>query len=147
MSTMSLLAMDHSDQLARRFAIQASSYIARPNEAQNEAAKIPLENLFRLLQMFRYQAFSDEPRSGVLEFRPLCDQPESLGMENEWHGQIAGALDQALHEVFGNTANREHAVAELQAALSWLATNTNEPTPDARNRAKAFFDKFVASLE
>jgi hypothetical protein len=145
MSTMSLLAVDHSDRLARRFAAQASSFIERPDEAQSDAAKIPLENLFRLLQMFKYDAFSDEPRSGVLEFRPLTDQREFVALENEWQAHILAALRKAIQEVFGELP-KEHAVNEVQSALTWLATNSNEPPVEVRDRAKAFFNSFVQSL-
>lgn len=145
MSTMSLLAVDHSDQLAKRYAIQTSMYIAHPSDARSDAAKIPLENLFRLLQMYRYDAFLDEPSSGVLEFRPLSDPRDVPSFDHEWHGQIAAAIGQAMQEVFRDLSV-EQAVAELQATLSWLATDKNQPAFESRTRAREFFEKLAGSL-
>jgi hypothetical protein len=145
MSTMSLLGLDHTDRLAKRFASLATQYLDTPNDAQTDAAKIPLENLFRLLQMYRYDAFSDEPRSGVLELRPLLDASDVFGREDNWHKQIGTALDVALNDVFKG-APREEAVSQVQSALCWLVTNANEPPQEVRERAKAFFARFATSL-
>ena len=145
MSTMSLLGLDQSDRLAKRFASLASAYLEMPAEAQTPAAKIPLENLFRLLQMFRYDAFSDEPRSGVLELTPLRDHTEQLALETDWHTHIGAALEAAFGDVF-HGASKDDAVGEVQSALTWLVTNTNEPSESVRNRAKAFFERFATSL-
>lgn len=145
MSTMSLLGLDQSDRLAKRFASLASAYLEMPADAQTPAAKIPLENLFRLLQMFQYDAFSDEPRSGVLELTPLRDHAEQLALETEWHRHIGAALEAAFGDVF-HGASKDDAVGEVQSALTWLVTNTNEPSESVRNRAKAFFEKFATSL-
>jgi hypothetical protein len=65
-STISLHHQDFSDALYRRFAMLASAYFDQPAEAKKPGAAVPLENLFRLLQMYKYNAFADERRSGVL---------------------------------------------------------------------------------
>ncbi|HEV8334708.1 MAG TPA: hypothetical protein VGQ22_25015 [Steroidobacteraceae bacterium] len=145
MTTLSLLGLDHSDRLAKRFATLTSAYLDMPAEAQSDAAKIPIENLFRLLQMFRYDAFGDEPRSGVLQFGPLRDLGSRPLAENEWHKDISSALKTALDDVFHGKP-RDEAVLEIQSALSWLVTNANKPTEDVRLRAKAFLSKFATSL-
>lgn len=145
MSTMSLLGFDQSDRLAKRFASLASAYLETPSQAKSPAAKIPLENMFRLLQMFRYDAFSDEPRSGVLELTPLRDLNGRLALGTDWHTHIGVALDAAFNDVFRG-ASKDEAVGEVQSTLAWLVTSTNEPSELVRNRAKAFFERFATSL-
>ena len=142
---MSLLGLDQSDRLAKRFASLASAYLETPSQAQSPAAKIPLENMFRLLQMFRYDAFSDEPRSGVLELTPLRDLNERFALGTDWHTHIGVALDVAFKDVF-HGSSKDEAVGEVQSALSWLVTNSNEPPESVRIRAKAFFERFATSL-
>jgi hypothetical protein len=145
-STMSLFDVGQSDRLARRFAHLTSTYLDHPDEAQTPAAKVPIENVFRLLQMLRYNAFADERRSGVLELQSFGDRSEVPTFEDQWHDKIQAALGGALSDVFGETP-REQAVRELEASLTWLATNTNEPTGDVRARTKSFLQRFLERLD
>ena len=66
MSIISSFETDKSGLLYKRFATLASSYFDRPAVAKSPSAQVPLENLFRLLEMYRYDSFSDESRRGVL---------------------------------------------------------------------------------
>ena len=145
MSTISLIDIAQSDGLARRFADLAAGYFDEPNEARTAAAKIPLENLFRMLQMFRYDAFSDEPRSGILELQGFGDQTYIVKSEELWHSKLQAAIGTALGEVFAGVP-REEAVAQLQSTLTWLATKEDPLPAEDRMRSKAFMERFRVAL-
>jgi hypothetical protein len=145
MSTMSLIESDQSDRLARRFADLASSYFDRREEARGPGAAVPLENLFRILQMFRYNAFSDEPRGGILELEGFGERTAYASTDEIWHKNIEDALSKALDDIFADTP-KEAAIEEVQKTLSWLATDTDAPSVDAQKRTKEFLGRFVAAL-
>ena len=135
----------NSNRLARRFAHLTSTYLDHPDEAKTPAARVPIENVFRLLQMLRYNAFADERRSGVLELQSFGDRSEVPTFEDQWHDKIQAALEGALAYVFGATPP-EQAFRELEASLTWLATNANEPTGEVRARTKSFLQRFLERL-
>ena len=143
MTTLSLLATDRSDQLAKRFALVASQYFDQPAQARTPAARVPLENLFRILQMLRYDAFSDERRAGILDVKGVGQS--WLPAEDLWHKHIEHALSSALTQVFANTPKAE-AIQQVQSALTWLATDQDPPPNDVRLRAKTFLERFNAAL-
>jgi len=145
MSTVSFLHPDRSESLAKRFAYLASTYFDHPEEAKDPAAKIPLENLFRMLQMFRYDAYSDEPRSGVLELRGLEQQSTATAIDELWHQQIESALKKALAQAFGDTPKGQ-AIEEIQSVLAWLAIDGVAPPDAARARSRQFLERFLAAL-
>jgi hypothetical protein len=144
-STLSLIEVDQSDRLAKRFAHLASTYFDRPEEAKAPAARIPLENLFRILQMLRYDAFSDEPRSGVLDLRSLNTQALPSVVEGQWHDRIKKALNESIDVAFSGTA-KEAAIDQIQSVLRWLATTENAPSAEIRAKAKQFFERLDAFL-
>lgn len=146
MSTTSLIDIEQSEGLAKRFASIATSYFDEPQQAKTLAAQIPLENLFRMLQMFRYEAFSDEPRSGILRVEALTDQHRPSIDEGLWHHKLEAAIRAALGEVFSGIS-REDAVTQVQASLSWLATDKDAPDQVARQRSKTFLERFSAALD
>lgn len=145
MSTLSLIDIDQSEQLAKRFAHLASTYFDKPDEAKKPAAGIPLENLFRILQMLRYDAFSDEPRSGILDLRSLTPQNLPEVTEDHWHERIKRALSDSIDTAFSGT-DRDDAIDQIQAVLRWLATTENVPTEEIRAKAKQFFERLDAAL-
>lgn len=147
MSTISLHHQDFSDALYRRFAILASEYFDDPAEAKKPGASVPLENLFRLLQMYRYNAFADERRNGVLALGGIGEQPTFSAEEDSWHTKIEAAMGTALANAF-NGLPKEDAIPQLQSALTWLVM---EPTiapvdENVRLRAKTFLDQLSANL-
>jgi hypothetical protein len=144
-STTSFPDLEQSDGLARRFAFLAARYFDEPSEARTPAAKIPLENLFRMLQMFRYDAFSDEPRGGILELEGFGDPSRTEQHEEGWHLKMQAAIATALAEIFGG-ASKEDAVTQVQSSLSWLATSNDPPPQEVRDRTKAFLERFRAAL-
>ena len=145
MATISLHTTDTSDALCRRFAIMATEFIDQPASARTDEARVPLENLFRILQMFRYDAFADERRSGILELQENAEHTSIRVEDEDWHVRIQSALNAALQSAFEGTP-RENAVHELQSTLRWLATASAEPTGDAQARSKQFFQKLGADL-
>lgn len=146
MSIISLRHEDQSDLLCKRFAYLASTYMDAPEQVRGSEAEVPLENLFRLLQMFRYNAFADSARPGVLALRGLV-QPEVRIPEQTWHIKIEAALAAALKEAFGSAASKEDAIDEIQSSLRWLATNTDPPPQDALDRARTFMGKLITELD
>src|SRR3546814_3182314 len=51
MSIISLFPSDHSDLLCKRYAAAVSHYFDHPSAAQEPVAQVPLENVFRVLEM------------------------------------------------------------------------------------------------
>jgi hypothetical protein len=144
-STISLHGLDQSNELCKRFAYLASTYFERPNEARVPGAMVPLENLFRILQMLRYESFSDERRSGVLALQAQVDQ-QTINIKGEdWHKKIESALRDAIRDVFCDVP-QEQAIEQIQSALRWLATNTDEPPSRVLTRSKTFMDRLSTEL-
>jgi hypothetical protein len=146
-TTISLHQQDFSDALYRRFATVVSSYFDQPTEAHKPGASVPLENLFRLLQMYRYNAFADERRSGVLAIEGIGEPPTISAEDENWHTRIQHAVDAALDVAFQGVP-KDVAVPQLQSALTWLALEKDPPpvAADVRQRAKVFLDQLSASL-
>jgi hypothetical protein len=144
-STISLHGLDQSNELCKRFAYLASTYFEKPEEARSPGATVPLENLFRILQMLRYDSFSDERRSGVLVLQATVDQ-QTISIKGEnWHKKIEAALRDALKDVF-NDVSEEQAIEQIQSALRWLATNINEPSHHVLTRSKIVMDRLSNDL-
>lgn len=145
MSIISSVELDNSAALAKRFAVLASEYIDNPAAAKSETAKVPLENLFRILEMFRYNAFADESRRGVLAIEGVDQRisPRTRG-GSLWHTGISKALEQALSTTFG-LAPKDKAIDELQDGLRGLALNGTLPEAQAK-KVKSFLSTFETTL-
>ncbi len=144
MTIFSSYDVDKSAVLARRFAILATTYVDDPTAATSEAAKVPLENLFRILEMFRYNAYADESRRGVLAVGGPSRQIRGQTAGPVWHTDIARALDFALKATFAN-ASKDAAVVELEEDLRTLASKGKLPA-DRALRTKEFFSSFSSAL-
>jgi hypothetical protein len=145
MSIISTVGIDNSPALAKRFAALAAIYIDNPKEAKSEKAKIPLENLFRILEMFRYNAFADESRRGVLAVEVLNQRiaPRAKDSAN-WHIGISAALEKAYLVTFVATP-KDKAIDELQEGLRELAKNGS--LSDSRVTSfKTFLSTFEQTL-
>jgi hypothetical protein len=145
MRTISLQPLEHSALLCKRFATLASSYFDDPEQATVPAARVPLENLFRILQMFRYDAFADERRSGVLAIGSAAEHPTLKLDDENWHTKIESALSNALNNAFAGIP-KEDAIRQIQTSLRWLATNKEAPPVDTLSRSKSFLDQLTADL-
>jgi len=146
MSTISLHNQDFSEALCRRFAIMTTEFLEAPPVARTDAALVPLENMFRVLQMFRYESFADERRSGILALQEHNEYSSVRFDEEEWHVRIEAALRAALETTFQGIS-RDDAINEIQATLRWLATSTSEPSEAARQRSKVFFQSLTVDLK
>lgn len=121
MSLISGLQTDHSDALAKLFALKVIACLDDKAIARQNTSQIPYANVFRLLEMLKYDAFEDESRPGVLDLR---DQPERQRVQKAvWYAKIKPALHQALNSVFDlQTISSNEAINELETALKELAT-------------------------
>ncbi len=146
MSITSSFRVDDSTALAKQFVSMAAEYIDNPpNIEADPSALVPLENVFRLLEMFRYDAFADENREGVLAMNAPDQIYRIMRVETKpWHEQIAQALQTALQQVYANQS-REVAIEELQEGIRELV---KRQTLDASvaNRAKTFFTALHTQL-
>lgn len=145
MSIISAYESDKSDLLYKRFAFLASSYLDTPYKAAEQAAQVPLENLYRLLEMYKYDAFSDESRSGILAVENTNNFNTLPSSENSWHENIKKALNNAMHESFKGV-EKNNAIEELEDNLRFLSKKT-KIEPDSLSRTKNFFSQFLQELD
>lgn len=145
MSIISVYESDMSDALYKRFAVLASSYLDSPKKANCSAAHIPLENLFRLLEMYRYDAFSDESRAGILAVENRKEQVVARSSKAAWHTNVENALNKVMLDMFADVS-KEKAVDDLEETLR-LLTKNEEIKPGNKKKAQEFFKKFVEELK
>jgi hypothetical protein len=144
MAIISSYDVDDSAALAKRFAALAASYVDDPVAAKSETAKVPLENIFRILEMFRYDAYADEFRRGVLMLEGPGRRPKGQVGSSHWHTAIARALDKALASTFASVT-KDEAIEALENDLRNLASSGSLPVDHAQ-RVKTFFSTFEATL-
>jgi hypothetical protein len=146
MSIISVYETDKSNILYKRFASLASSYIDEPETAKAPTAQVPLENLYRLFEMFRYNAFSDQNRSGILAVDKISNNISFNPAQEEWHTKIEQALSNALSNVYKDEP-KNVAIDKLENVLKWLANeSTVNDDLDSQIQAKIFFERFVDEL-
>ncbi|RST51279.1 hypothetical protein [Variovorax sp. MHTC-1] len=143
MSIISLLPGDDSDMLCKRYASDVSRYFSEPGGARVTLAQVPLENVFRVLEMYRYDAFADEHRKGVLALE--TGEPEYLhaGGFKDWYVNIQDALERAKAEVFGSV-DKEQVVTTLQDSLRQLVAGKLDTA--IANQCQLFFRRFSEQL-
>lgn len=146
MSIISTQDSDKSNFLCKRFASLASTYFDDPEEAKNATAKVPLENLFRVLEMFRNDTFSDESRIGVLALEGQSPHSLNIHKEDSWHIEIKKAVHESIVSTFGPATSQTDAVEELQSALRGLAVRSEAAAPEVAARAKNFFTQLSVAL-
>lgn len=144
MTIISSYETDQSTALAKRFAALAAGYLEDPEAAKMDAAKVPLENLFRIFEMYRYDAYADESRRGVLALAAPRRRAASQKLSSAWHTSIAKALDKALAITFASTA-KDEAIEALEASLRRLASGANL-SQEGASQLKQFLSTFTASL-
>lgn len=147
MSVIAIQPGDKSNFLCKQFAAEASSMFDKPDDAQTIAARVPLENLFRVLDMFQSRNFIDETRRGVLALELTGNPEAAVGQEEPWHKQIESAVTASIHETYGDAVPEKEAAVELQRALRWLATKKDiENRDQVISRAKRFFSSLSNAL-
>ena len=144
MSIISSHGVDNSSARARRFAALATSYLNDPVAAKSDTAKVPLENLFRILEMFRYNAFADQPRRGVLALEGFGSRHSPRPVDPMWRTTIARALQSSLDASFG-AVPKEQAIEELQESLRKLSVDGEVPK-DKAEKVKTFLGTLATAL-
>jgi hypothetical protein len=144
MSIISSYDVDSSAALAKRFAALATTYVDDPTVAKSDTAKVPLENLFRILEMFRYDAFADESRRGILAMDGFNQRHSPKGRDPSWHTPIVTALERAFDAAF-NAVSKDDAINEIEEGLRGLASGAGLPQAQAQ-RIKAFFSTLESTL-
>jgi hypothetical protein len=144
MSVAHLLQPDQSGPLAKRFAHLASGYFDQIEAARKPDAKIPLENLFRLLEMLKYEAFSDEPSGGIVNLDHE-EVPLELQGRGAWHTEIRQALADAIEASFVGIP-KEKAIGEVQGVLRWLAYDKDAPRAESLATTRDFLRRFEQLL-
>ena len=145
MSIISVYETDKSDILYKRFASLASTYLDEPETAKTPTAQVPLENLYRLFEMYRYDAFADQNRSGVLAIDKINTISLS-SVEEEWHTKIKQALSNAISIAYEND-QKDEAIDKIETVLKSLANkDAVNGDPDLQEQAKIFFERFIEEL-
>jgi hypothetical protein len=126
--------------------IASADYFEQPEAAKTAAARVPLENLFRVLEMYRNDTFSDESRLGVLELGELQNSGFINTAEDKWYTEIKNALTNAVHTTFAAEISKEAAVRDLQASIRWLVKGGTLQDDSSPRRARAFFGQLSATL-
>lgn len=145
MSIVSTYEFDNSAALAKRFASLARGYFDDPSIAKNKSAQITLENLYRMLEMYRYDSFEDESRRGVLALQGIENTAGDQSNDAQWHIPIESALTHAVSAAFGDI-DKDDAIDQLEGSLRWLATGEDGPTVDTLQKARAFLQEFEARV-
>lgn len=146
MSIISRQFGDKSDYLCKSFAALATGYFDQPSSELKTTAQVPVENLFRLLEMYRNDTFDDEHRMGVTAWNRSRALSIKERRKGEWHNNIKTAITDAIQNTFGSDVSEEKAVTELQDALRYLVVEGRNISPDAANRAKHFFRNLSNAL-
>ena len=144
MTIISAYEADNSDVMYKRFALLASNYLDTPEDAKKPSSHVPLENLFRLLEMYRYDAFSDESRAGILAINTPEKHMSFPLLEEPWQVNVVNALNSAIEDIYKDSG-KEEAVNDLEKTLRLLSSN-EKIEPAGVSRAKEFFSKFIDGL-
>jgi len=140
---MSSYRPDNSSARYKRFAQLAYTCADQPKIARQSANQIPLESLFRLLEMYRFDAYKDEVHSGVLALRSSAEYGHHP-LAKSWHESIKQALDEAIQNTFDDKS-KEEAVRALETIL-YLMSNHKPLTTEQQAEAKEFFSSFSRAL-
>ena len=125
--------------LTRDLALHAEKVFATP--AQAVADEVSLQNIYRLLEMYRFNAFVGYSPRGVLEVRELRRRPEISPADGE---MLKRALDSAKAAVFPDD-NKQDVVRRLEQLVSALAEQA-ALDPSERQRARQFFQEIATAL-
>jgi hypothetical protein len=143
MSISSSFEIDNSAQLAKRFARLAKTYCDDPSSAKSRAAQVPLANLFRLLEMLRYNSFADENRRGILALGDVTD-PRMPRANDVWQEPIVNAMTEAIRRHF-HGFTQDDAIDALQESLRELS-NDGRLEANKAARTRAFFESVSEAL-
>lgn len=122
--------------LCAHLASRAATLLADPAHAR--ADQISLQNIYRLLEMYRFDAFLDVTPKGVLELGEGTIGSEAAGPEGD---SLKQALDAASASAFPGVAKAQ-VVESLEGLISQIATGLG-PEQGAILQAKRFFEELA----
>lgn len=144
MPIMSSTRPDSSSARYKRFAAIVTD-LADDSTAIPAYNQIPVEGLFRLMEMYRYDAFKDDTHSGVLAMSTTSSGRRHHQMSSKsWHLPIKEALDSTMKVVFADKP-KEDAVYEVEIILFQMSENA-PLTQEQQVQAKSFFSTFEKAL-
>lgn len=148
MSLISLSYPDSSELIAKDCASivvdQMSAMAPVEARASRSSLAMSLENLYRLLEMFKYHSYADEPRRGVLmlEQDDVSVQDRSFSTQH-WQDRITPALEACIKGIYPDLA-RTDAIERLQGSLRAVAKGENVGAEE--RSVKEFFVAFRDSI-
>ena len=122
MSIISYPKIDDSAMLYKLFV----DNITGARKTDHKLMQIPLSNLFRLMEMYRYDAYED-------------------GTRDKWHVPIAKGLDLAKEKAFGALTKKEVCVDAIEASLRKMA-NEEQLSTSETSQLNVFMNTFKASI-
>ncbi len=131
-----------SDFVCRQLAIRAVALLDDPTGPEDD---VELQNIFRLLEMYRYDEFLDVVPRGVLELDQTGPRARDIRIEGE---SLKRALDNASETAFPGQP-RINVVDTLEGLLAALAQKAADRVLDAATaaRAKVFFERLASNLQ
>lgn len=144
MSIISTMRTDDSSAMARRLTKMALRYLNDPKSIDQDILGVPLENLFRLSEMFRQSTYADQPRMGVVAVGEAADGPADFLQDIEsWSSPIDHALDKAFREAYGARTDEE--IKTFQLSLRDIALR-KELGQDSNRQLRTFLETFESNL-
>jgi hypothetical protein len=134
------LSKESSALLTRDLALHAEKLFATPS--QIVADEVSLQNIYRLLEMYRFNAFVGYSPRGVLEVQETRRRPEVNAVDGE---ALKHALDIAKDAVFPND-NKQDVVLKLEQLVSAVAGQVT-PDPGELQKARQFFREVATALQ
>jgi transposase-like protein len=145
MSLLSMYRRDDSRAVYRILAEQAIKHLDQPTAARE--SKILFTNIARLLERYRYDAFSYDVAPGILEvFNRKSDAQYTNYGSSDKTLDVISALEAAHARVYGGIS-KDALVESLEQSLTQLATAhvpDDQETKDHLAKMRLFF---VALLE
>lgn len=134
------LPKESSALLTREFAIHAAELLQDPQHAGED--EVSLQNIYRLLEMYRFDAFVGYTPKGILDIRDIRRRSDVNAVAG---GVLKRALDEAKERVFPQVA-KEAVVDLLERIVSALAGRTAH-NPVEMQQARRFFEELATALK
>jgi hypothetical protein len=131
---------ESSARMTRDFAIHAAGLLDNPQAASDD--EVSLQNIYRLLEMYRFDSFVAYSPKGILEGQDLRRQTDVNASAGTL---LKRALDQAKERVFP-ALDRQHAVELLERTISAIAGSA-PPNPAELQHTKRFFEELATALK
>jgi hypothetical protein len=150
MPLISMYERDNSRSVYKMLSDKALQQFDAP--PKDEIDRLLFKSLARLLEHYRYDAFSDREPIGVLDaVHPALRErrPRTLATGRTSYSDVRRALESAQTSVFGQQS-RDQVVEFLQGILAGLiagATDYSAVSAEDRGRAKRFFAAFSQGLQ